>query len=263
MPRRKSKRSVARAASRRADIWPASLDEDAAVYAYHVDAAILDAWAVIPSEYEPAQLVTRAREGVWLAAVYADMSVRNFFVRRPQVERAVKRCFKDLDRIQLLIDRNKHLDDFALTAHTTITRRPWMTGDEIRQLRASLNEASTAIAKLLRSRKPVVTGGNHDPLTRQFLDGMFDLWCDCFSGEGADDETRLFVRLCAAAWPDVKFPTRARDGVSLDDWLRDRIRKQFPDGVCAARQSRQDRQWEQEPPEEPPDGPPPMRKVFG
>jgi hypothetical protein len=43
-------------------------------------------------------------------------------------------------------------------------------------------------------------------------------------------KSRIFIRLIAAAWHDVGFPTMAEDGRCLEDWLADRVRKQFPKG---------------------------------
>jgi hypothetical protein len=227
MTPRKSKRTTARARSVEL-IW---LDQDAAVGAYHVDAAVLEAAASISSECEQAELVRRARRGVNHAACIAVLEAEALLVKFPPRERALKRLFKDLDRIRLLIERNKRID------------APSMMEDKARQLRAvraALNQASEAIDKLLSSHVPLTIGGNHDPLTHAFLGSMFDCWGHCFVGEGSPDEARLFVRLCAAAWRDVRFPTRDQDGRVLDDWLYDRIRKHpqlrtFPEGVTELR----------------------------
>ena len=58
--------------------------------------------------------------------------------------------------------------------------------------------------------------------------------------EGSAGEGRLFLRLLVAAWRDFNFPTRERDGQRLEDWLTDRVRKQFPKGICRTRLSLQD-----------------------
>jgi hypothetical protein len=98
-----------------------------------------------------------------------------------------------------------------------------------------------------RRRKPQGKPGHHDPFTRAFIDEVFDLWSKCYWTEGSADENRLFSRLLVAAWRDVNFPTREEDGQSLVEWLADRVRKQFSDGICRTRMSVQSemlyRQW--------------------
>jgi hypothetical protein len=95
--------------------------------------------------------------------------------------------------------------------------------------------ASKAITVFLRARKVRGKPGNHDPLTREFIDLLFDLWTDLFWAETAFDESQLFRRMVVAAWRDFRLPDKEEDGVLLEAWLFDRIRKRFPQGICQAR----------------------------
>ena len=50
----------------------------------------------------------------------------------------------------------------------------------------------------------------------------------------------VFNKLVAAAWRDVGFPTKDQDGLRLEDWLADRVRKHFPEETPKARKERQE-----------------------
>jgi hypothetical protein len=82
-------------------------------------------------------------------------------------------------------------------------------------------------------------GGNYDWLTRYFIDEFFELWCRYVRCE-LNNEAQVFNKLLAAAWRDVELPTREKDGQRLEDWLADRVRKHFSDGVVSSRRNRQE-----------------------
>ena len=82
-------------------------------------------------------------------------------------------------------------------------------------------------------------GGNYDWLTSYFIDEFFELWCR-YVRVDLNNEAQVFNKLLAAAWRDVEFPTREQDGQSLEDWLADRVRKHFSDGVCNKRREQQE-----------------------
>src|SRR5262249_19531591 len=80
--------------------------------------------------------------------------------------------------------------------------------------------------------------GNYDWLTRCFIDEVFELWCR-YVRVDLNNEARVFNKLLAAAWRDVRFPTEEEDGRCLEEWLADRVRKHFSDGIHNSRVSQQ------------------------
>jgi hypothetical protein len=47
-------------------------------------------------------------------------------------------------------------------------------------------------------------------------------------------------KFVAAAWRDVGFPTEEQDGRCLEEWLADRVRRDFPEKTPKARKERQE-----------------------
>lgn len=96
--------------------------------------------------------------------------------------------------------------------------------------------ASKAITIFLSMYESRGRPGNHDPLTRKFIEKTFLLWTGLLWGEGIPDEGQVFNRLLVASWRDFQFPNKEDEsGVSVEDWLSDRVRKQFPQGIYSAR----------------------------
>ena len=114
--------------------------------------------------------------------------------------------------------------------------------DSTEALLSILELADLAIQDYLESYQALGgEGGNHDWLTRCFIDELFELWCRYLCVDLCD-EARVFNKLLVAAWRDVQFPTQEEDGRRLEDWLAERVRKNkhFRDGVPAARRDRQE-----------------------
>ena len=118
--------------------------------------------------------------------------------------------------------------------------------DEIDCLKAALLYANEATTLFITCFKPQHgQSGNHDPLTRTFIAEIFDLWLSLVPVEGFRDvegfrgDDRLFKRLLTAAWRDLRLPTKDHNGQRLEEWLADRVRKQFPEGILNTRMDRQ------------------------
>jgi hypothetical protein len=217
---------------------------------------------------DESELVKLVREKRWFAAGYSLMTARNQFFNIPEGRRKTKRFFADLQVIRSRIDRNRDLDRIELFFASTNGRfgpplRQRLGGkDEIDHLLTALQDAGDAVGDFLKryKRKPE-RGGNSDELTRTFIDEIFEFWCDHYTAEASSDESRLFMRLLCAAWRDVGFPIEDKDGRRLEDWLADRVRKQFRDGVQNTRLSRQELRYPEPLDSEPP-YPPKRHRVL-
>src|SRR5947207_1461297 len=147
--------------------------------------------------------------------------------------RQTKRLFEDLRHILLRLNRNKDLDPTDLLIYASPNLDTLPRPDQKRflsLLQFSENEIRHYLARYqVRSK-----GGNKDPLTGRFIDEIFELWCR-YVRVDLYDEARVFMKLLAAAWRDVQFPTREHSGQRLEDWLPDRVRKHFADGVVSSR----------------------------
>jgi hypothetical protein len=242
------------------------LSEDAPLGAYLVDTVAqeffavadngtyppLETWSHLEVEpfkqhvpsflYSPTAFARLIRQRICFSAHYSVMVTRNYFVNNPRDLDLTKSFFSDLSKIQLLIDQNKSFDPRALFPSIKLVQpsRSQMGGIvQIENLQSALQHVSKLIGDLLRY-KPQGKPGHHDPFTRAFIDEIFELWCDHVWVEPWPHENRLFIRLIAAAWLDLRLPTQDHTGVRLEDWLNDRVRKQFSDGIHSSRLSRQD-----------------------
>jgi hypothetical protein len=195
------------------------------------------------SQDSPIAFARLIRQRISFSANYSVMVARNYFVNNPRRLHLTRRFFGDLPKIRVLIDRNKSLNPLALFLSTTklvqLSRSQSGT-DQIKHLQSALQLVSKLIGEYLLSYKPQGKPGNHDPFARAFIDEIFELWCDHVWVEPLPSENRLFIRLIAAAWLDLRLPTKDHKGVRLEDWLNDRVRKRFPDGIHSSRLSRQE-----------------------
>jgi len=107
------------------------------------------------------------------------------------------------------------------------------------RLLSLLQLSENEIRHYLASYRVCSKGGNKDRLTGQFIDEIFELWCR-YVHVDLYDEAGVFKKLLAAAWRDVQFPTQEHSGQRLEDWLADRVRKHFSDGVVSSRRDRQE-----------------------
>ena len=209
---------------------------------YLVDAVALELFyrgAAVFSGGED-EFVRLVREDVSLAAQFAALRARIRLRWRPEKLRLARQLFKDLFHIQQRIRRNKGLDRTTLL--TVLDPISKVKGrDLVGALLSSLGLAEVAIQDFLDAYKPRGEGGNYDWLTRAFIDEIFEVWCQ-YKQVDLNDEADVFNKLVAAAWRDVGFPTKDKDGQRLEDWLADRVRKdkQFRDGVPAVRRDRQE-----------------------
>jgi hypothetical protein len=215
---------------------PHWLANDAPYGKYLVDTVAMELFlrGAAVSNHGEDGFVRLVREEVSLAARYALTSAWIHLVRRPEKTRQIKRLFDDLRHILLRLNRNKDLNPTDLLIYTRPNRL--MRPDQKRllsMLQLSENEFRHYLASY-RSE-----GGNKDRLTGQFIDEIFELWCRCVRVE-LNNEAQVFNKLLVAAWRDVQLPTQEQAGQRLEDWLADRVRKHFSDGVVSARRDRQE-----------------------
>ena len=182
------------------------------------------------------KVVRLVRENVSVAAHFAAMRAKIHLRWRPEKSHLTNRFFEDLHHIQSRIRRNEGLTSLDLQTSLRISI-PRVSAET---LQSSLRLADIAIRDYLESYRLCSSkGGNYDWQTRCFIDELFELWCRCVRVD-LYDETQVFNKLLAAAWRDVGFPTEEQGGRCLEEWLADRVRKHFVDGVCNARRERQE-----------------------
>jgi hypothetical protein len=197
------------------------------------------------STYGEDEFVRLFRQDVSIAASFAPMFARIRLLWRPDKLHLTNRFFDYLRAVQSSIKRNEGLsEDEILVSINPISMGKWRSTNAT-DLQIALRVAEKAIDDYLESYVPYPNvGGNYDWLTRNFIDECFELWCRYVQVE-LNNEAQVFNKLLAAAWRDVGFPTRERAGQRLEDWLADRVRKHFHDGICNARREQQERIWAQ------------------
>lgn len=215
---------------------PNWLTTDAPIGKYLVDGVAQELFAsdtTAASTDSSIKLVKRMREEVNRAVEFAIASAKNHYFRGPGKLHETKSFFDDLREIQSLIQQHNNLNSFDIFLST----KPGLTLDLAGPLRAALQNADSLIQECLERHKPVGEGGNNDWLTQEFIQRIFDLWCNYLRVEIFSDEPQFFVRLIEAAWLDVGLPSGEEDddGRCLKEWLAERLRNQFPAGVPRAR----------------------------
>jgi hypothetical protein len=218
---------------------PHRLAGEAPVGEYLVDAVALELFfrGASASTRGEGKFVRLVREDVSLAAKFAAMSAKIHLRWRPKKLHLTKRFFEDLRHIQKRIRRNKGLSPLDLQTSLNQISIPNVRAEA---LQSTLGLADIAIRDYLeRYRTSSSEPGNYDWLTRRFIDELFELWCGYVRVE-LSNEAKVFNKLLAAAWRDVRFPTREQDGQRLEDWLADRVRKHFSDEICSSRRDRQE-----------------------
>jgi hypothetical protein len=194
------------------------------------------------STYGEDEFVRLFREDVSVAASLAIQFARVRIHWRPEKLHLTNRFFDDLRTIQSLIKRNEGLRmGELLVSRNPISIRKLMSQDAT-DLQTALRLAAKAIEDYLESYLPnTKRGGNYDWLTSYFIDEFFELWCR-YVRVDLNNESQVFNKLLAAAWRDVGFPAEEQDGRCLEEWLADRDRKHFHDGICNKRRERQEAQ---------------------
>ena len=215
-----------------------SLSEDAPLGAYLVDTVAQELFAVaVPSFlYSPTAFARLIRQGINFSANCSVMAARIDFAINPKWLHLTRPFFRDLSKIQALIHQSKSLSPLVQSSRSQMGG----TDQNEHNLASALQLISRLIEDQLRYR-PQQKPGHHDPFTRTFIGKIFELWCDHVWVESLPRENRLFVSLIAAAWLDLCLPTQDHTGVRLQDWLNDRVRKQFPNGIHSSRLSCQER----------------------
>jgi hypothetical protein len=202
------------------------------------------------------EFVKEIRTDINMAAQAASADATNQFDRAPRRRWLAKRFLEDLRVIQSRIDRNKDVSSFdlLLSIHP-ITHRPLKYGVrvDVCDLLPALQDMGKLIDGYLERHKLAPGGGDHDRLTRTFIDEVFKLFCYYYSGETSRDESRLFRRFLCAAWRDVGFSTDVGDGIRFESWLADRVRTHK--GIHSARAGREEIKIPQ-PPDPDPSTPP-------
>jgi hypothetical protein len=217
------------------DAKPHWLANDAPYGEYRVDFVAMELFlrGAALSNHGEDGFVRLVREDVSLAAQFAAMSAKIHLRWRPEQLHLTRRLFEDVRHIQSRIRRNKGLSSLdPLTFSHSISIRK--VRDGIEALQSSLRCTDVAIQNFLETSRPRSEPGNYDWLTRGFIDELFELWCRYVRVE-LNNEEQVFKKLLAAGWRDVRFPTGEQDGRRLEDWLADRVRKRFSDGVCSSR----------------------------
>jgi hypothetical protein len=212
---------------------PLELQDDAPLGTYRIDSVAEELFALGAAfENNETEFVKQIRRDTGNAAQTSVISAREYLAGRPRKSHLTEGFFEDLHSIRSRIEQNKRLNhaDF-LISKVTRSGRPVRHRDVIEHLAWVLQLASYAIKIYTENYKPLSgKGGNYDWLTRTFIDGLVEFWCSYVRTERVGTKSRIFIRLIAAAWHDVGFPTMAEDGRCLEDWLADRVRKQFPKG---------------------------------
>jgi hypothetical protein len=214
------------------------LSEDAPLGTYMIDYIADELLALSARSTDRIEFIATIRTKINIAAKMAITGYECRYVWEPRQHRAIKRLFADIELISKLIGRNKTLDS-ELIWLATKQLRPGSYYHEIGDFLAALDRAADAIKKFQCSWAPRKRGGNYDPLTDEFIQNVYDLWCDRLSIGRNDKENQLFLRFLSAAWRDVHFPTRDDKGQLLENWLGDRVRKKFVRGICDSRVQQQ------------------------
>jgi hypothetical protein len=218
------------------------LVEDASVGTYLIDDVARELFSFAATgPLSKTEFIKLMRHKIDFAAQFAAMAAKNQFVRQPKRRRLTRRFFDDLGVIRSRIDRNRNLEltDLLLSIFPT-GRSP---RDAPRRLQAALQHTSELIRDFLQSNKRDPGGGNHDYFTRTFIDEIFEYWCEFYVAAASKDEFGRFIKLLSAAWRDVDFRRDDEDGRDLEQWLAERVRKQFVDGISETRVSRQEFQY--------------------
>jgi hypothetical protein len=217
---------------------PHWLANDAPYGKYLVDTVALElSLGAAVSHRNEYGFVRLVREDISLAAQFAAQRARIHLRWRPEKLRLARQLFKDFFHIQQRIRRNKGLDRTDLLTVFRPISKP-KGRDLVGALLSSLGLVEVAIQEFLDAYKPRGEGGNYDWLTRAFIDEIFEVWCRYVQVD-LNDEADVFSKLVAAAWRDVGFPTKDKDGQRLEDWLADRVRK-LPEKIPKARKERQE-----------------------
>lgn len=225
---------------------PHWLASEAPVGEYFVDKVALELLlrGATLSTYGEDEFVRLFREDVSAAAPLARQFTRVRLFWRPEKLHLTNRFFDDLRAIRSRIKRNEglHKDELLVSRNRISIRK--LRSQDATDLQTALRLAAKAIESYLESHRPdTKRGGNYDWLTRYFINEFFELWCRHVQVE-LYDEARVFNKLLAAAWRDVGFPTEEPDGRCLEEWLADRVRKDFPEKIPKARKERQERDLE-------------------
>ena len=228
------------------DVKPHRLANDAPYGEYRVDFVAMELFLRCSglSHYGEDEFVRLFREDASIAASLAAMFTRVRLVWRPEKLHLTNRFFDDLRAIQSRIKRNKGLSKDELLVSINRTSMAKRRSIEEADVHTALQIAAKAIEDYQERYVPYANeGGNYDWLTRYFIDEFFELWCRYVRCE-LNNEAQVFNKLLAAAWRDVELPTREKDGQRLEDWLADRVRKHFSDGVVSSRRNRQEHELE-------------------
>jgi len=224
------------------DAEPQWLANDAPYGEYRVDTVAMELLlrGAVLSTYGEDEFVRLFREEVSIAASLATRFTTMRLRWRPEKLRLTNRFFDDVRAIQYRIKRNEGLSkDELLVSINPISIRKWGSVNTT-HLQIALRLAAKAIEDYLESYVPYTnTNRNYDWATRYFIDEFFELWCR-YVRVDLNNEATVFNKLLAAAWRDVELPTRVRVGQRLEDWLADRVRKHFSDGVVSSRSDRQE-----------------------
>jgi hypothetical protein len=235
---------------------PHWLASEAPVGEYQVDTVALELFfrgAAVSNNRDEDGFVRLVREEISISAQFALIRAKTRLLWRPEKLLLTRRLFKNVRHIQSSIRRtrrlfndipsptrrNESLNPSDLrTLINPISIRRLGDQDVVEALQSSLRLAEVAIRNFLKTESSYSSQGNYDWLTRCFIDDLFELWCRWVWVE-LNNEAQVFNKLLVAAWRDVRFPTREQAGERLEDWLADRVRKHFSDGVCSSRRDRQ------------------------
>jgi hypothetical protein len=218
------------------------LSEDAAIGTYRIDRYITE-MSSVGTKYDSPFDLRKLRHKTWIAGRFALLDAKIHFDYEPKSLLLVKQLFSDLNRIEKSLERILKLEKMTIIYFTNrvLYTRPRSKGQsaEVDELLLTAQRMREAI-QVFRAYKPRGKPGNYDPLTRGFISELFEVWCEIIFGTDLREENQLFFKFLIAAWQDLNLPNKDEEGQSLEGWLADRLRKQFPEGVRAARLRRQD-----------------------
>jgi hypothetical protein len=224
------------------------LSEDAPIGQYNVDSVAQELFVVCGKSGDATEFVKRLRHNINAAADRATTAENYHFNEHPPRFDSTKLLFQDLKNkhFQNLLKRVEKLRSAdVVVSHKRIRGYPAQRSKHIDDLLTTLQHTRNVITVFLDTYKPQGNPGNHGPRLRVFMQELFDLWQDVLWTEGSPpEESQLFIRLVAAAWRDYQFPMEDQkgqfleeQGKPLEEWIGDRLRKQFPEGIQGARKS--------------------------
>jgi hypothetical protein len=215
---------------------PEGLIIDAPIGNYLIDKIALQICKPDESGTDPRSLLRGLRHKVSTAAQAGVLCAKWFATWIPKARRRTKCFLDDIAQIQYLIARNKNLKLVEISFSMEPTSRKYRdegrcTLSSIDRMRSCLSSADAEIKRYLRANRLAKVGGNRDRFTGFFILELLEVWRHYTKRRAVNGEYEQFKQFVWAAWQDVRLPTEDKDGRNIREWLYDRLRKQFVNGL--------------------------------